>query len=162
MQQWYFNKQFGPYTGNRYDPEDIEIEERPTPNHTFDEEQWQAPPEPTLEQLKTAKLVELSDRCTEEIELGFESTALGSVHHYGGKLDNQMNLFGGVLLGTSIPHTCTDSEGIKTQRLHTNAQIKKALQDGGIAKIALTAKYNGLRSEVNAATNKEELAAIVW
>lgn len=160
--QWYFNSEIKVYSGDRFYPDDIEIEAPPSPTHTFDGTQWQAPPKPTLEELKAAKLTELSAQCTEQIEQGFDSNALGTVHHYGGKTDNQVNLIGGVLIGVTIPYTCTNSEGVKTQRMHTNAQIKRVFGDGAMSVTMLTARYSGLRSKVNAATTAEELAKIIW
>jgi hypothetical protein len=81
---------------------------------------------------KKIRIEQLKQETKTAIESGFYSSALGVPHTYDSKLpQDQINLLGAVLKNVDIMFTCINENGIKKQRLHTPAQIRKVMSDGG-------------------------------
>lgn len=120
-------------------------------------------PDVTLDQVKEAKRAALNDRCNAQIKAGFTSDALGTMHGYGGALEDQINLIGSASLGMDVVYVCTDLQTkLKGATPHTAAQIKKVLVDGSIVKLALIQKYRTLVDTVSSAATAVQVNAINW
>lgn len=128
------------------------------------------PPEPTLDELKTARISGLSADCGAQIVAGFLSSALGAQHTYpAGSLD-QINLTASVVAsllpglpaGWTTPFWCADAEGNWTLAAHTEAQIQKVGADGKAAILTAIEKNTMLAAQVMAATTAADVDAIVW
>ena len=128
------------------------------------------PPEKTLEELKAEKSLELDLAASGQIYLGYDSDALGVVHHYPAKDKDQTNMVASVTdsynpanpVDWTTPFWCEDSEGVWAYRMHTATQIQKAGSDGKLAILASLGKNAYLQSLVLAAATVEDLAAITW
>jgi len=127
-------------------------------------------PAPTLDQVKAAKIAELSSDCQAQIYAGFDSSALGSVHHYPAKDKDQANMSGSVVAsllpnlpaGWTTPFWCADSAGNWAFVDHTAAQIQQAGSDAKAAILTALNKNANLAAQVNAATTETAVAAIAW
>lgn len=120
----------------------------------------------SIEELKAAKLQQLSQVCQAEITNGFTSDALGSPHHYSSQLEDQINLIGatiGAIAGNSIAYVCTDLEsGEKAAKLHTPEQMQQVMAAGKRIKEAALGKFHFLRSQVENVESIEEIKVINW
>jgi hypothetical protein len=120
----------------------------------------------SLEQVKQDALTALNQACQAEINNGFESDALGSMHRYSSQLEDQINLIGatiGALAGEAIAYVCIDlASGEKTARWHTPQQMIQVMQSGKQLKENALGKFHRLRSHVEATESIEEIQAISW
>ena len=108
------------------------------------------------------ELIDDLDRDTnEQILSGFESSALGSPHHYDAMIENQINIIGAVLAGTELYYSCTDQNGIKDMRLHTAEQIKQVFTDGVTYKQTLVSQFYQKRDAFRNASTLNELVALL-
>lgn len=133
-----------------------------------------AKPAPTEAELlpgaKAAKIRELSNACRAQIEGGFDSAALGAVHHYPAGQQDQANLTASVTAslipnlpaGWTTAFWCADSSGVWAYAEHTAAQIQQVGIDGKAAITAALQRNAQLRAQVEAATSLAEVAAVVW
>lgn len=108
-----------------------------------------------LEKSKADKTAEINAACATEIVGGFDSAALGSLHHYTATLEDQANLLGLIAIGLDGEFTCTDAAGVKARRLHTLAQLKQVLADGGAFKDLRLARARTLKDRIAAAPNAD-------
>lgn len=115
-----------------------------------------------IAQAKGAKLVELKLACRAAIYGGFDSSALGAVHHYEGQEQDQISLIGAALDDADVLYTCIDADGVKAQRLHTAAQMKAAYRDGKAAMLNFKARLYDRLSALAQATTLDAIAAISW
>lgn len=91
-----------------------------------------------LAAVKAAKSAELAGACQAEIYAGFDSAALGEVHHYPAGQTDQLNLnacvtqsyFPGNSADWTIGFWCADAAGVWEKRPHTAQQIQQAGNDG--------------------------------
>lgn len=104
----------------------------------------------------------ISTHCGTTIVAGFASSALGSEHHYTATLEDQSNLTSLVLLGVDDYYTCTDAAGVKSARMHTLAQLKQVLADGGVEKKKHLSRARALKEQIAAAADIAAVEAIVW
>lgn len=126
-------------------------------------------PAPTLDDLKAAKVAALSISCKAAIVAGFDSSALGSVHHYPSKDTDQMNLSSSVLASIlpgnpadwTTPFWCADGDTWAFVP-HTATQIQQVGRDAKAAILTLMAKNAQLAAQAMAATDPAELDAIAW
>lgn len=103
----------------------------------------------------------LEAKTTEEINSGFESSALGAKHQYDSEQHNIDWIQAAALSGAAAEITCDDLKGTATSkapRQHTAAQCKTVLTDGMAALLSRKTKFRGLRDQVNAAA----VEAIKW
>lgn len=125
-----------------------------------------------LGDLIATKVAELRAACKESIVSGFQSSALGTLHTYPSKNEDQTNLIGAVTAsqnpnlsaGWSVDFWCGDSfiPSAWAMRPHTAPQIQKVLEDAVIARSALSAKLDSLCQQAQNAQNATALSAISW
>lgn len=156
-----------PVQGLYYDRDSQTVKLKPEqPPNTYwdvDSNGWKSSiPEPTLDDMKLAKIAALSNDCKSTIESGFTSSALGAPHFYNSEPENQLNLIGAVLLNQSIAYTCTDENGVKQPIQHSAEQIKQVLSDGAAVKETAIARYHELVEQVNAASTIEDVEQVDW
>lgn len=124
----------------------------------------------SLDQLKIQKAASLNLSCKASIYAGYESTALGTEHHYPANDKDQVNMTASVVDSLNpenavdwvTPFWCADSEGVWEYRLHTGAQIRKAGSDGKAHIVAQLQKNAELQFLVSQAVTPEELDLILW
>ena len=127
-------------------------------------------PNPTelLEKSKQLKIMGLKDDCTNYIQAGFTSNALGTAHVYDSALpQDQINLVGAKMAGIDMAFTCADGAGYKSQKLHTAAQITQvyiaAMMHLQTAKARFYARKLAVEAlTVEAGTTQAEIDAVVW
>lgn len=117
---------------------------------------------PDLESLKLEKIRELSTQCNRAIIAGFDSDALGSIHHYSSEPEDQINLLGAFLLQADVIYICTDISGLKQGRLHNINQITQVFNDGATRKQLLIQEFHKLRITAEQAKTSNELTDIGW
>ena len=108
-----------------------ETTERPSIYHDYIEGAWQLVRE--AEQITTAinsKTAELKIACNESILAGFESSALGSLHHYDCDFHDQLNISGLDQADIDSEYPCVDQLEVKERRFHTKQQIHIVFLDG--------------------------------
>ena len=120
-----------------------------------------------LDVVKARKVTEFNAACGAQIVGGFTSSALGAVYTYTATLEDQANLLGLIAIGASGEFTCTDTAGVKARRLHTMAQLRTVLTDGGAFKDSLLAKVRTLKDRIAAAPNTDlpdssSVEALTW
>lgn len=120
------------------------------------------PPAPTLNDVKIAKLADLSLACKTAIEGGFTSSALGTVNTYDSAIEDQVNLAGAAALGAASMWRCANAQGVKVFVQHTAAQLKQVAADGAAFKLAKLQAIDTLRGQVNSAITIAAVNAIVW
>ena len=111
------------------------------------------------------KIAVLAAQTADEINSGFESSALGAKHQYDSEQHNIDWIQAAVLSGAAAKITCDDLKGTaasKTPREHTAAQCKTVLKDGMAKLLARKTKFRRLRDQVNAATDIAAVKAIKW
>lgn len=116
-----------------------------------------------LEKSKQLRILELKDDCTNYIQAGFTSSALGSIHTYDSSLpQDQINLVGAKMAGIDMPFTCTDESGYKSQKPHTVAQIGQVYLAGMNHLQTAKSRFYARKISVEAATTIEEVSSVVW
>jgi len=153
-------------------------------SRNYDDVEWiggdSLPSKETLDELifldvKKEKIALLSKACNEQIIAGFESDALGYPCIYDSEDVDQINILGvmsmispapGLPEGSYAPYAVrkiVDGE-IKSKEycIHSYAQLRKAVTDGGIFKLTLLQKFNDKRDLVNAATTETAISEMTW
>lgn len=123
-----------------------------------------------LSTVRRAKLAELSAACQATIFSGFDSSALGAVHHYPATDRDQSNLAASVLAsilpgnlpGWSTPFWCADSAGNWAFVQHTAAQIQAVGVDAKASIVAALERNAALAALVLACTDAASVAVISW
>ena len=115
-----------------------------------------------LAKLQQAKIIELNIACGNFMLNGFTSSALGNVHIYDSKLEDQLNLTGVMALNADSYYKCLDGAGVKAFLPHSAAQIKQVGIDGAMFKMVALSKVDGLKKAVMLATTLADINAIVW
>ena len=118
-----------------------------------------------LAEAQHIRIQALEAKAAEEINSGFESSALGSKHQYDSEQHNIDWIQAVVLSGDAAKITCDDTKGAatsKTPREHTAAQCKTVLKDGIAALLARKTRFRTLRDQVNAAADVTAVEAIKW
>lgn len=148
----------------------IDIPEPPGWDHKWDGVQWIHSPKNNFETDRRDKSAAISQSCRSAILSGFDSSALGCLHHYPSQLTDQQNLASSVLASLlpglpdewTTPFWCSDTSGVWAFRLHTAAQIQQVGQDAKAAILAAMGKNEVLQAQIVAATSIESLDAIEW
>lgn len=107
----------------------------------------------------------LEAKTAEEINSGFESSALGAAHTYDSEQHNIDWIQAAVLSGAGAKITCDDLKNTaasKAPRQHTAAQCEQVLTDGMAVLLAHKTKFRRLRDQVNAATDIAVVEGIQW
>ncbi len=123
--------------------------------------------EANMAKAKADKTAYINTACGTEIVGGFDSAALGTLHHYTATLEDQANLLGLIAIGLGGEFTCIDGAGVKARRLHTLAQLKQVLVDGGTFKDVRLAKARTLKDRIDAAPSVDlpdaaAVEALAW
>lgn len=117
-----------------------------------------------LPSARQEKIKQLKDQCTQAIQAGFTSNALGANHIYDSALpQDQINLLGAVMAGIDIDFTSvSEADGIKAQRPHTATQIK-AVYEQGMQHIQDNKKrFYNLKLAVEQCMSEDAVGAISW
>lgn len=128
------------------------------------------PVEKTFAELQTEKSNEISSACRAQIYEGYDSDALGAVHHYPAKDRDQSNMIASVTDSYNPDNApdwttlfwCMDGSGAWALRPHTASEIRKAGSDGKLSISNATVKNAQLQQLILAATTVAELDAITW
>jgi hypothetical protein len=131
----------------------------------------QKPPAPyNLGNEQSKKSAEISVACRLHIYGGFESSALGTVHHYPANDRDQSNMIASVtdsynpdnLSNWTTLFWCRDANAVWDLVPHTAQQIRKAGADGKRFIEAAILKNAQLQAQIQQATNESELNVIAW
>lgn len=128
-------------------------------------EAWESanePAPPTLEQVKAQKIALFDKGCQLEIWGGFDSDALGEMHHYSSEPEDQLNLIGKTFPGIDTLFICTGLDGVKTAKFHTAAQMRQVYQTGEALKTDKIVKFHTLCAQVEATETIEAVNLINW
>ncbi|WP_367984498.1 DUF4376 domain-containing protein [Helicobacter acinonychis] len=120
--------------------------------------------EVTLEKKKQELKEQIDELCKEKMAQGFFSSVLGEMHAYGLSLEDQMDLQGLVLLGSSALIACAKAKegGVfekKQKKTHTKEQIETLLQELLKHKHALIAFYEAQKERLDFIAQLEEVEA---
>lgn len=123
-----------------------------------------------IAEIRAAKLVQLSNRCGQEIVGGFLSAALGEPHRYPSNITDQINLMGSVTdsLVPGLPEEwrtpfwCCDSSGTWNWKMHTADQIQQAGRDGKAHVVNCQSILAQLTDQVEQAETAAAVNAITW
>jgi hypothetical protein len=112
---------------------------------------------------KKAKIEQLKTDCTNAIQAGFTSNALGENHTYDSSLpQDQTNLLGARIVGIDMYFTCTDSNGYKSQKWHTAPQMAQVYTAGMVHLQTQKARFYARKIAVEQAETIEAVEAVVW
>lgn len=123
-----------------------------------------------LEEIRAAKVAELSAACSGAIVAGFASAALGAPHTYPSRATDQTNLMGSVVASMlpgagpdwSTPFWCADASGEWAFRPHSAAEIQDVGADGKAHVVACQTRLADLVALVGLAESAEDLGSIGW
>jgi hypothetical protein len=124
-----------------------------------------------LTEAKDTKITELRDACRDFIFAGFDSSALGTIHHYPLSVTDQANLQLAVseaIINQSDAAWTTDVQALAlgetepAYKPHTAAQIMQVTVDISAGKKAALGKLADLIGQVKAATDIQTVEGIVW
>ena len=116
-----------------------------------------------LDALKLQKIDELKLACSEAIQTGFYSSAIGTPHKYDSALpQDQTNLVGAKIAGVDMNFTCTDEDGVKTERFHTASQIEQVFIAGMVHIQTQKAHFYSKITALNNATTLVEVNNVTW
>lgn len=130
--------------------------------------------EPSLEDVRSAKLYEINLDTQADIYSGFHSNALGADYLYPANEDpphhDQQNLNASVVASIlhageadwTTPFWCADADGVWAMRPHTATQIQQVGEDGKARILACMVQNDALTQQVNNATTIEAIQGIVW
>lgn len=120
---------------------------------------------------KNGKIESLKQACVDQIYAGFDSSALGTLHHYPALDKDQSNLqesvlastLPGVPAGWTTPFWCQDkASGAWAFTNHTAAQIQQVGLDAKTSISNALIKNATLAAQVNNCTTIAQVSAIVW
>lgn len=117
----------------------------------------------------TDKIISFGALAKTEIENGFGSSALGSLHGYDSEQEDQLNLIGAVASGTDMNYSCRPSiDGStwntveKEYKLHTNAQLLTVINDGAAVKLGTLQNFNTKKIAILACASIADIDLITW
>lgn len=112
----------------------------------------------------------IANACKSAIYAGFDSAALGTLHHYPSQDTDQTNLSASVLSSLLpgvdstwlTPFWCRDTAGVWEFRMHTAAQIQQVGKDAKATILTAMAKNKALQDQIDAATTVAQVDAVRW
>lgn len=131
-------------------------------------------PDPTDEDILNAAKQKQSDSirvaCSSQILNGFDSSALGALHHYPSNVSDQQNLAASVLDSLLLdlpsdwttPFWCSDASGNWAFRLHTASQIQQVGKEGKQSVLAAMSKNAKLQENIRKASTMDEVLSVKW
>jgi len=121
------------------------------------------PPKTSVEALKEKKRTQWERSRRMAIFDGYESSALGSKHFYGGSPLDQIDMIASMVLQPddwNVTIWCRDGKGTWAMRPHTRPQMQAAYKDGRAIIAAIHDKYAALLEQIEKARTPEALEAI--
>lgn len=118
-------------------------------------------PSITVEFVRSSKLNEMSYRCRQTIEEGFDLELQGNIHHFSLTTQDQLNLMNlstVVQTQTLIPYHADGEEEI----FYSSDDIKKIIDEANAFKTYHIAYHNSLKKYINALETIEEISAIEY
>lgn len=119
-------------------------------------------PAPTIDDHKAQKTAQLEAERNAAIEWPITSNALGSPHTYAAKSANRQFLNDLVTLGSGGKFTCTDATGVKSRKVHTDAQLRQLAGDLKTAIEAHFDHFEALQDMVSSAGTLGQIDQINW
>lgn len=119
---------------------------------------------PSLDELKKAKVNEVSSQCNAEILAGFESEAKNGLNHYSFEYEDQINMLGmftAVTIGGQPFIEWKNSSQLICD-IWTAEEFLHLYNDGMTFKTDRVRRFNQLTVDIINAESKEELELIQW
>ncbi|AVD81229.1 hypothetical protein C4Q28_03145 [Pseudomonas sp. SWI6] len=138
---------------------------QPGPDQVWKSGEWVDDTAAILAKLYQEKLTEISRGCSEYIEGGFDSTALGEPHAYPSALEDQVNLTGLIFSGLDGAYPCTGASGERQYLPHTAEQLNLVNKDLVRFKQAALQHADQLKRDLSQALQDKKLKAmraITW
>ncbi len=107
------------------------------------------------------KLIELNTACSQYIEAGFSSAALGELHSYSSSLEDQVNLTGLVFSGLDSAYPCV-TNGVRQFLAHTREQLLQVNKDLVLFKQAALQHADKLKRDAAQDKKVKALRAVAW
>lgn len=134
--------------------------EKPGPDQVWKDGKWVDDNAAILAKLYQQKLQAINAVCSQYIEAGFDSAALGEAHRYGSSLEDQVNLTGLVFSGLDSAYPCTGSDGVRQFLAHTRDQLLQVNKDLVLFKQAALQHADQLKREAAKALQGRKLDAL--
>lgn len=117
-----------------------------------------------------SRSITIATACKSTIYAGFDSIALGTLHHYPAQDTDQSNLSASVLSSLlpgvdgawMTPFWCRDAAGLWDFRMHTAVQIQQVGKDAKTTILMAMAKNKALQDQIAAATSVDSVNAVAW
>ncbi|WP_273822681.1 hypothetical protein [Pseudomonas asplenii] len=137
---------------------------KPGPDQVWKNGAWVDDTAAILAKVYQEKLVELNAGCSQYIEAGFSSAALGEPHNYSSSLEDQVNLTGLVFSGLDSAYPCV-ANGVRQFMAHTREQLLQVNKDLVVFKQAALQHADQLKRDAAQALQDKKvkaLRAIKW
>jgi len=116
-----------------------------------------------LDDYRAAHLETLKVSRNAALSAGFISNALGADHSYDSASPfDHVNVSGAAQSGVALNFTCTDSAGVKTERMHSAVQMAQVFADGMAHVQTHNATYDSKRAAVRAAVDPAAVDLVTW
>lgn len=113
-----------------------------------------------LDEAKAAKVAALRGACAAAIDGGFESPALGEVHHYPSGMIDQLNRSAAAAGGGG--DLWCENDATWSLVFHTAEQARSVVADFSAARSAASRRLATLTTAIATATTTTDLDAITW
>lgn len=138
---------------------------QPGPDQVWKNGEWVDDTAATLAKLYQEKLAEVSQGCSQYIESGFASAALGEPHSYPSTLEDQVNLTSLIFSGMDGAYPCAGADGERQYMLHTAEQLNLVNKDLVLFKQVALQHADQLKRDLLQALQDKKLKtmrAITW
>ncbi|OLF56571.1 hypothetical protein [Pseudomonas chlororaphis] len=133
---------------------------QPGPDQVWKNGEWVDDIGAILDALYKQKLQAINSGCSQYIEGGFTSRALGAVHHYSNAMDDQLNLTSLIISGLDSDYACSDVDQVREFRPHTAQQLREVGQDQVRFQQAALQHANDLKQALATALKGKKLKAM--
>ncbi|MDR2305712.1 MAG: hypothetical protein LBE53_00695 [Paucimonas sp.] len=133
---------------------------QPGPEQVWKDGEWVDDTAAVLARLYQDKLAEVSNGCTQYLDGGYASAALGEQRHYGSTLEDQVNLTSLVFSGLDGAYPCTGSNGVSQYLAHTREQLLQVNKDLVQFKQAALQHADQLNRDATKALQDKKLKAL--
>lgn len=137
---------------------------QPGPDQVWKNGGWVDDTAAILAKVYQEKLTELNMACSQYIEAGFSSSALGELHNYSSSMEDQVNLTGLVFSGLDSAFPCM-ANGVRQFVAHTRDQLLQVNKDLVVFKQAALQHVDRLKRDAAQALLDKKvkaLRAITW
>lgn len=138
---------------------------KPAPDQVWKNGEWVDDTNAILAKLYQQKLAEVNGGCSQYIEAGFSSSALGETFRYSSALEDQVNLTGLMFSSLDSAYPCTGPDGVRAFRDHTREQLLQVNKDLVLFKQAALQHADQLKRDLAKALQDKKLKAmraITW